>query len=64
MLIEKPYFLTNKEWYIENKDVPNFLGGKEERKYKLTSKAPKKAIDSYNDYYKKLEKSEIESTKK
>lgn len=64
MLIEKPYFLTNKEWYIENKDVPSFLGGKGERKYKLTSKASKKAIDSYNDYYKKVEKiKNSESTK-
>ena len=52
MMIEPPYFLKNKEWYVENKGVPKFLGGKIIRKYKLTNKAPQKAIDSYNEYYK------------
>lgn len=56
MLLEKPYFLSNKEWYIENKEVPKFLGGKLTRKYTLTAKAPKKAIESYNKYYEELEK--------
>jgi hypothetical protein len=56
MLLKKPYFLTNKDWYIENKDLPNFLGGKSKRKYILTSKAPKKAIESYDKYYKELDK--------
>lgn len=51
-MIEPPYFLKNKEWYVENKGVPKFLGGKIIRKYKLTNKAPQKAIDSYNEYYK------------
>lgn len=55
MLLEKPYFLNNKEWYIENKDLPSFLGGKVKRQYTLTDKAPKKAVDSYNEYYKLLE---------
>lgn len=55
MLLEKPYFLKNKEWYTENKDLPSFLGGKKQRHYTLTDKAPKKAIDSYNEYYKLLD---------
>lgn len=55
MLLNKPYFLTNSEWYIENKELPSFLGGKVQRQYTLTKKAPKKAIDSYNKYYKILE---------
>lgn len=55
MMIEPPYFLKNKEWYVETKGVPKFLGGKAKRKYKLTSKAPQKAIDSYNNYYKKID---------
>ena len=54
MLLEKPYFLKNKEWYIENKDLSSFLGGKKQRHYILTSKALKKAIESYNKYYSKL----------
>ena len=57
MLLEKPYFLKNKEWYIENKEIPSFLKGKATRHYTLTDKAPQKAIDSYNDFYKELEKS-------
>lgn len=54
MLLEKPYFLTNKDWYVEN--VPKFLGGISKRQYTLTNKAPKKAIESYEKYYKELEK--------
>ena len=33
-----PYFMTNKEWYYYDE-------------YKLTDKAPKKAIESYKEYY-------------
>ncbi len=60
MLKEKPYFMKNKEWYVENKewsvnDVPHFLikDAKKPKgnRYILTDKAPKKAIDSYNQYY-------------
>ncbi len=54
MMLNSPYFLKNKEWYIENEELPEFLGGKAVRHYTLTSKAPKKAIDSYNEYYKQL----------
>lgn len=56
MLLDKPYFLKNKEWYIGSKDLPSFLGGKKQRHYTLTPKAPKKAVESYNKYYKELEK--------
>lgn len=41
---EKPYFLTNKEWYTVDPDD-------DDRGYKLTDKAPQEAIDSYNDFY-------------
>ena len=72
MLIEKPYFLKNKEWYVENiewcvNDVPYFLvkGAKihPNRQYILTDKAPQKAIDSYNEYYKLLDNQNIEDAK-
>lgn len=59
MLLEKPYFLKNKEWYIEHKGLPSFLGGKVKRQYTLTDKAPQKAIDSYNEYYNLLENDNI-----
>lgn len=55
MLKPKPYFLNNKEWYIEIEDLPSFLGGTNEKRYQLTDKAPKEAIDSYNEFYKDLE---------
>ncbi len=42
----KPYFLSNKEWYYY--DTKEFM-------YKLTSKAPKEAINSYKEYYKDAE---------
>lgn len=51
MLKKRPYFLKSKEWYVEHKGIPKFLGGNVERLYTLTSKAPQKAIDSYNKYY-------------
>lgn len=38
----KPYFMENKEWYYF--DEKNFC-------YKLTDKAPKKAIESYKEFY-------------
>lgn len=43
---ERPYFLTNKDWYYFDE---------EKWCYKLTDKAPQKAIDSYNEFYKQLE---------
>lgn len=47
-MMEMPYFLENEEWYIEYRDERGHLN------YKLTSKAPKEAIKSYNKYYKTL----------
>ena len=47
VLIEKPYFLTNKEWYEYDE---------KEKKYILTNKAPQKAIESYKDFYKQINK--------
>jgi hypothetical protein len=42
MISEKPYFMQNKEWYYFDEL---------EFKYKLTEKAPQKAIESYKEYY-------------
>ena len=44
-MIRKDYmiFLKNKEWYYYDK---------KEKIYKLTDKAPKEAIESYNKFYK------------
>lgn len=55
MLLDKPYFMKNKDWYIENEGIPIFLGGDIKRKYILTDKATKKAIDSYDEYYNIIE---------
>lgn len=46
MIIEKPYFLTNEEWYFFDE---------EEWCYKLTDIAPEKAVESYKEFYKLLE---------
>ena len=45
-ILDRPYFMNNKEWYYWDK---------EEWKYKLTSEAPDKAIKSYNEFYKEIE---------
>lgn len=42
MILEQPYFMKNEEWYYFDE---------EEWCYKLTDKAPKKAIESYNEFY-------------
>lgn len=42
--VEEPYFLKNEEWYVY-----------EDYQYKLTDKAPKKARESYEEFYKKIE---------
>lgn len=42
LITEKPYFMTNKEWYYYDPM---------EMVCKLTDKAPQEAIDSYNEYY-------------
>lgn len=40
---ERPYFFENKEWYYYDMDKDKCF---------LTDKAPRKAIDSYNEWYK------------
>lgn len=42
MLKKQPYFMKNPEWYYHDE---------EEWKYKLTDKAPKEAVESYNQFY-------------
>ena len=42
MRIDKPYFMTNEEWFYFDED---------EWCYKLTGEAPEKAIQSYKEYY-------------
>lgn len=44
-MIDMPYFMTNEKWYY-------FDYG--EKKYKLTKLAPKKAKDSYVEFYKEV----------
>lgn len=46
MLLNKPYFLKNKDWYYYDMNTG---------KYALTRNAPKKTINSFNDYYKELD---------
>ena len=43
---DKPYFMTNNEWYYFDE---------EEFKYMLTDKAPKEALLSYEEFYKEFE---------
>ena len=45
IVLTKPFFLTNEKWYYYDY---------KELKYKLTDKAPKEAIESYNKFYKKI----------
>ena len=47
VLVEKPYFLTNKEWYEYDE---------KSKKYILTNKAPKKAQESYKEFYKLMDR--------
>lgn len=47
MRLIQPYFMNNKEWYYF--DELNMM-------YKLTDIAPQKAIDSYKEYYDRLNK--------
>ena len=37
-----PYFMKNKDWYYWDEKAERF---------KLTNKAPKEAIESYNEWY-------------
>ncbi len=49
MILSEPYFMTNEAWYTYDED---------EMVYKLTDKAPQKAVDSYNAFYGEVEKVE------
>lgn len=42
MTQERPYFMTNPEWYKFDE---------EEFRYVLTDKAPRKAVKSYKEFY-------------
>jgi hypothetical protein len=50
-LHDKPYFMSNPDWHEFDADA--FC-------YKLTGKAPQKAIDSYNEFYKVLKNNKID----
>ena len=43
IILEKPYFMTNKTWYYFDYNTD---------RYELTDKAPQKAKESYKEYYK------------
>lgn len=47
MTTEKPYFMKNSEWFYFDET---------EWKYKLTSKATREAVESYNEFYALLER--------
>ena len=49
---EMPYFMTNKEWYRISLDKNGLPG---DRGLVLTDKAPKKAIESYEDFYREAD---------
>ena len=46
MKIPEPYFMSNEDWYFFDED---------EWRYKLTEKAPEKAMKSYEEFYEKLD---------
>lgn len=50
MTLEKPYFLTNPEWFYEDE---------EEGIYKLTDKATPEAVESYKKFYELLDSQDI-----
>ena len=49
MTLDKPYFMTNEEWYYYDHKTS---------KYKLTDKATEEAKKSYKDFYKQLDSDE------
>lgn len=48
--LDTPYFFENKDWYYYDE---------EDEVYKLTDKAPKEAIESYNEFYSEIKNLEI-----
>lgn len=53
MLLEQPYFMTNKDWFYFKKDANKVVGGK----YYLTElgKSIPEVAQSYKEYYDKLD---------
>lgn len=49
MMLLEPYFMYNEKWYYYDY---------KELKYKLTKYATKKAIASYNQFYKELQQND------
>ena len=47
MSMEMPYFMSNPKWYKEKWVGSDTDGGVE---YELTSEAPPKAVESFNEY--------------
>lgn len=45
MLLKEPYFMKNREWYWIDENSNDVA------EYKLTDKAPKKAKESYKEFY-------------
>ena len=45
MLLDEPYFMKNKEWYVDSEERGMLL---------LTEKAPKEARQSYKEFYEEL----------
>ena len=50
MLGPEPYFLKNPEWYYHDDET---------NRYFLTDKAPKEAVESYNEFYDALASSNL-----
>lgn len=46
-MIDMPYFMENEDWYYFDEN---------EFRYKLTEKAPKKARESYKQFYAELKR--------
>lgn len=46
-MIDMPYFMQNKSWYEYDF---------KKKKYVLTKEAPKRAIESYKEFYKEFNK--------
>ena len=49
-MLDVPYFMTNADWFYFDFD---------ERKHKLTAKAPAEAVDSYQKYYAELKRGDL-----
>lgn len=47
-MLARPYFMSNPKWYKEKWVGSDTDGGVE---YELTSEAPPKAVESFNEYF-------------